>query len=99
MEEWIIDQFLRTLDEFGLEQPWYWDIFMDELDIYHHMIYASAYSYRATLWFNFVMPGPAERKWLRQKYAKYWDDMDDVWEQVAERWRTVGPGPSNEPQK
>jgi len=96
MEEWIIDQFLRTLDEFGLKKPWYWDIFEDELDIYHHMIYASAYTYRATLWFNFVLPSPAERKWLRQKYPKYWDDMDAVWEQVIERWRTVGPGAANE---
>jgi len=59
MEEWIIDQYLRTLDEFGLKKPWYWDIFEDELDIYHHMIYASAYTYRATLWFNFVLPSPA----------------------------------------
>jgi toluene monooxygenase system protein A len=45
---------------------------------------------------NFVIPGPAERKWLRQKYPKYWDDMDAVWEQISERWRTVGPGPANE---
>ena len=48
MEEWIVDQFFRTLDEFGLKKPWYWDIFQDELEIYHHMIYASAYTYRAT---------------------------------------------------
>ena len=96
MEEWIIDQFLRTLDEFGLKKPWYWNIFEDELDIYHHMIYASAYTYRATLWFDFVVPSPAERKWLRQKYPKYWDDMDAVWEQVTERWRTIGPGAENE---
>jgi toluene monooxygenase system protein A len=60
------------------------------------MIYASAYSYRATLWFDFVIPSPAERKWLRQKYPKYWDDMDAIWEQVIERWRTTGPGATNE---
>ena len=40
--------------------------------------------------------GPAERKWLRQKYPKYWDDMDAVWEQIIERWRTIGPGAANE---
>jgi len=34
MEEWIVDQFFRTLDEFGLKKPWYWDIFLDELEIY-----------------------------------------------------------------
>jgi toluene monooxygenase system protein A len=46
MDEWIIDKFFRTLDEFGLKKPYYWDIFLDELEIYHHMIYASAYTYR-----------------------------------------------------
>ena len=33
MEEWIVDQFFRTLDEFGLKKPWYWDILLDELQI------------------------------------------------------------------
>jgi toluene monooxygenase system protein A len=46
MEEWIVDQFFHTLDEFGLKKPCYWDMFLDELEIYHHMIYASAYTYR-----------------------------------------------------
>jgi len=96
MEEWIIDQFVRTLDEFGLKKPWYWDTFLEELGIYHHMVYASAYTYRATLWFDCAVPSPAERKWLRQKYPKYWDSMDAVWEQVEERWRKVGPGSENE---
>jgi toluene monooxygenase system protein A len=96
MEEWIVDQFFRTLDEFGLKKPWYWDIFLDELEIYHHMIYASAYTYRATLWFDFVMPSPSDRKWLQQKYPKYWDDMDAVWGRVGERWKAVGPGHQNE---
>jgi len=96
MEEWILDQFLRTLDEFGLKRPWYWQTVLEELETYHHMIYASAYTYRATLWFNFVLPGPAERKWLRQKYPKHWDEMDAVWEAVSERWAAVGPGSENE---
>jgi toluene monooxygenase system protein A len=60
------------------------------------MIYASAYTYRATLWFDFAIPSPAERKWLRQKYPKHWDDLEAVWEQVIERWRTIGPGAENE---
>jgi toluene monooxygenase system protein A len=92
MEEWIVDQFFRTLDEFGLKKPWYWDIFLDELEIYHHMIYASAYTYRATLWFDFVMPSPTDRKWLREKYPKHWDDMDAIWERIGERWKAVGSG-------
>ena len=96
MEEWILDQFLRTVDEFGLKRPWYWQTVLDELETYHHMIYASAYSYRATLWFNMVVPGPDERKWLRQKYPKHWDEMDAVWDAVSARWAAVGPGSENE---
>jgi toluene monooxygenase system protein A len=96
MEEWIVDQFLRTLDEFGLKKPWYWDILQDELQIYHHMIYASAYTYRATLWFDFVIPSPSDRKWLRRKYPKYWDDIEAVWERIEENWRATGPGAQNE---
>lgn len=96
MEEWILDQFVRTLDEFGLRRPWYWETVLEELETYHHMIYASAYTYRATLWFNLVLPGPDERKWLRQKYPSHWDDMDAVWEAVSARWASVGPGSEHE---
>jgi len=60
------------------------------------MIYASAYTYRATLWFDFVIPSPSDRKWLRGKYPKYWDDIEAVWERIEERWRAVGPGARNE---
>ena len=92
MEEWILDQFLRTVDEFGLHRPWYWDRFVSALDHYHHMVYVSAYTYRATVWFDFAMPGPDERRWLREKYPKSWDQIDPVWERIAERWKRCGPG-------
>jgi toluene monooxygenase system protein A len=92
MEEWIVDQFERTLAEFGLRRPWYWDQFLQAVEIYHHMVYASAYTYRATVWFNFTLPGPAERAWLREKYPRTWDLIDPVWEQITERWRRSGPG-------
>ena len=32
MEEWIIDQFMKNLAEFGLERPWFWELFLEELD-------------------------------------------------------------------
>lgn len=92
MEEWVIDQYLATLEEFGLKRPWYWDTFLDALDSYHHMVYASAYTYRSTVWFDLVVPGPREREWLRAKYPKYWDDFDAVWERVTQRWREADPG-------
>ena len=92
MQEWVIDQFLRTLDEYGLEKPWYWPTFVEALDYYHHMVYASAYSYRATVWFNMVVPGPEERRWLRRKYPRSWDELDPIWERITARWRASDPG-------
>ena len=87
MEEWIVDQFFRTLDEFGLKRPWYWEIFQDELETYHHMMYASAYTYRSTLWFDVAIPSPEDRQWLRGKYPKHWDDIDAVWHRISSHWK------------
>jgi toluene monooxygenase system protein A len=92
MEEWVLDQFLRTLEEHGLERPWYWDQFIESLDRYHHMVYASAYSYRATVWFDLPLPGPDERAWLAEKYPQTWPMFEPVWSRVADRWRESGPG-------
>lgn len=92
VQEWVVDQYLRSLDEFGLKKPWYWDQFLESIDVYHHMVYASAYTYRASVWFDFVVPGPEERAWLRGKYPKHWADFDAVWERITERWREADPG-------
>src|ERR1041385_3798711 len=92
MEEWVIDQFVRSLDEFGLKKPWYWDTFVESLDYYHHMVYASAYTYRASVWFDFVLPSPRDRSWLRSKYPRSWDSIDPVWQRITERWSETTPG-------
>jgi toluene monooxygenase system protein A len=92
VEEWIVGQYLDTLHDLGLERPYYWDTFRQSLDYYHHMVYASAYTYRATVWFDLVVPGPAERAWLREKYPNSWSDFEPVWEQVAASWKASGPG-------
>ena len=36
MEEWVIDQFVRTIEDYGLKKPWYWDEFIRGLDTWHH---------------------------------------------------------------
>jgi toluene monooxygenase system protein A len=90
MQEWVLDDYLRSLAQFGLERPWYWDEFVQSLDYYHHMVYASAYTYRASVWFDFVVPGPREREWLRAKYGS-WDAFEPIWERITERWEATTP--------
>jgi toluene monooxygenase system protein A len=92
MQEWIEDQFCRTIEAYGLAKPWYWPQFLDALDSYHHMVYASAYSYRATVWFDMVAPGPEERLWLSEHYPKYWPHFEPIWERIGERWSEADVG-------
>jgi toluene monooxygenase system protein A len=56
------------------------------------MVYASAYTYRATVWFDMPMPGPAERAWLREKYADTWPQYEPIWERITERWQKADAG-------
>ena len=91
VEEWIVTQFLEVLEAHGLERPWYWDTFLTSLDHYHHMVYASAYTYRATVWFDLVVPGPEERAWLADKYPASWPALAPVWERVDAGWRESDP--------
>lgn len=92
VEEWVLEQYLRTLRELGLERPWYWERFLSALDHYHHMVYASAYTYRATVWFDMALPGPDERAWLRAKYPQSWPELQPVWERIDARWRSRDVG-------
>lgn len=92
VEDWVIEQFLRTIEELGLERPWYWETFLESIETYHHMVYAAAYTYRATVWFDVVLPGPEERAWLAREYPHTWSSFDPIWERVAARWRQTLPG-------
>jgi toluene monooxygenase system protein A len=92
VDEWIVDQFLETLAEYGLEKPWYWAEFLEGVETYHHMVYASAYTYRASVWFDLVVPGPDERRWLRAHYPDSWDELDPIWERISQRWKQTDPG-------
>jgi toluene monooxygenase system protein A len=86
VEEWVIDQYLTSVEELGLSKPWYWNTFVEALDYYHHMVYASAYTYRASVWFDFVVPSPRDRAWLREMYPKSWEAFEPVWERIDARW-------------
>jgi toluene monooxygenase system protein A len=81
VNEFVVKQFERQLLDVGLDRPWYWDIFLKEVDNYHHTQQAGIWSWRATVWWNpDGAVGPAERAWLEEKYpgwnetyGKYWD--------------------------
>lgn len=92
MQEWVLEQFIGSIERFGLKKPWYWDEFIDSLDYYHHMTYVSAYTYRATVWFDFVMPGPDEHRWLQEKYPESWPALAPLWERLATAWEEADPG-------
>jgi toluene monooxygenase system protein A len=91
MQEWIVEQFVKNLEEFELDLPWFWDLFLDELDYAHHSLQLALYSYRAMLWFDQPTPSEPERIWLREKYPTWtqiyqpiWDRIDDAWEEHGE---------------
>jgi toluene monooxygenase system protein A len=85
MQEWIVKQFLDQFRDLGMDPPWYWDDFIEELDWYHHALHLGVWFWRPTVWWN---PdggvSPAEREWLESKYpgwnarfGKYWDVISE----------------------
>jgi toluene monooxygenase system protein A len=85
MEEWIIDQFIRTLADYGLRRPWYWDEFIEGLDIWHHSLSLGLWFYRPTLWWK-TAAGVDEqsRAWLNEKYPNWETVYGDKWRVIAE---------------
>jgi toluene monooxygenase system protein A len=92
MQEWITDQFLNTLKQYQLEKPWYWDFFLQSIDHYHHMVAVSAYTYRASTWFNWHVPSPEDRQWYAKKYPNAWPGIDKIWQQIIHSWQETPPG-------
>ncbi len=85
MEEWIIDQFVRTLTDYGLRRPWYWDEFMQGLDIWHHSLNMGLWFWRPTLWWKTAAGvDQASRDWLNEKYPNWETVYGDKWRVMAE---------------
>lgn len=91
MQEWIVDQYIRQCEEFGLKLPWYWDTFLEELDCAHHSFMLGLYTYRSTMWLDYAMPSPDDKKWLREKYPDTWERYyEPIWDHIAAAWRDKG---------
>ena len=90
MEEWIIDQFMKNLAEFGLDRPWFWELFLEELEYAHHSLQLGLYAYRPTLWFDVAMPNAEERLWLASAYPQWEETFGFLWDEVDRSWKTKG---------
>jgi toluene monooxygenase system protein A len=90
MDEWVIDQFTKNIAEFSLARPWFWDLFIEELEYAHHSFQLGLYSYRTTLWFDVAMPDEQERRWLSEKYHGWNEIYAPIWDTLERRWQHEG---------
>ncbi len=85
MQEWIVAQFERQLLDLGLDLPWYWDTFINDISITHHGMHMGVWYWRPTVWWNPAAGvAPEERAWLEEKYpgwnrrwGRCWDVITD----------------------
>src|SRR5437868_5959608 len=90
MEEWVVDQFMKNLADFGLERPWFWELFVEELDYAHHSFQLGLYAYRTTLWFDIARPDAADRVWLAGKYPHWSEVYAPFWDRLERAWASGG---------
>ena len=85
MEEWIIDQFVHTIEQYGLRKPWYWDEFLRGLDIWHHGLHMGLWFWRPTLWWRpMAAVSKDERAWLVEKYPNWEQVYGDKWDVIID---------------
>ncbi|GAA4555587.1 YHS domain-containing protein [Pseudonocardia xishanensis] len=92
MTEFVGEQFERQLLDLGLERPWYWDIFLEDVGVHHHCQAAATWAWRNTLWWNPTgNVGPRERAWLEEKYPGWNDTFGMYWDVMIENIRAGHP--------
>jgi len=85
MEEWIVTQFERNMLDLGLDKPWYWDIFLEELNDTHHGMHLGAWYWRPTVWWNPAAGASvADREWLEAKYPGWNDTWGQCWDVITQ---------------
>jgi toluene monooxygenase system protein A len=93
MTEWIVEQFVASLNDYGLKKPWYWDEFMASLDTAHHALHLGVWFYRPTVWWN---PNGGmskdERAWLNDKYPNFEKQFGPIWDQIIANINSGNPG-------
>lgn len=85
INEFIVVQFERALEDLGLDKPWYWDHFLDSVSYYHHSGHLEMWFVRQTLfWDHKAGVTPAEREWLEEKYPGWNDRWGKLWDVIAQ---------------
>lgn len=85
MLEWIVAQFERAMLDLGLNKPWYWDKFIEELEDQHHGMHLGVWFWRPTVWWNPAAGvGPAEREWLEEKYPGWNERWGKQWDVIID---------------
>ena len=85
MEEWIVNQFVRTIEDYGLKKPWYWNEFIEGLDHWHHALHLGVWYWRPTVWWKpQAGVSKAERQWLNQKYPKWEESYGEPWDMIID---------------
>lgn len=85
MHEWIVDQFVRNLEDYGLRKPWYWDEFLDGLETWHHSLHLGVWFWRPTVWWKPVGGvSRDERAWLADKYPDWEQHWGGVWDTLID---------------
>ncbi len=88
VNEFIVVQFARQLLDVGLELPWYWDLFLEDIDSHHHCQAAATWAWRETLWWNPTGNiGEAERAWLEEKYPGWNSTFGAYWDVIIDNLR------------
>ena len=94
VEEWVVEQYMRNLEEFSLELPWFWPMFLNELDDAHHSLQVALYNTRTLLWFDEPSPSEPERAWLRAKYPSWESTYEPIWDRIEDAWARHGEAAS-----
>ena len=85
MQEWIVAEFLRLIQDYGLKKPWYWEEYLAGLDTNHHSLHLGVWFWRPTVWWK---PNggvsKAERAWLNQKYPHWEEQWGRIWDVIID---------------
>jgi toluene monooxygenase system protein A len=85
MEEWIVAEFLRLIEDYGLKKPWYWEEFLAGQAPWHHSLHLGAWFWRPTVWWKpQAGVSKAERAWLQEKYPHWEEQWGRIWDTLIQ---------------